>query len=94
MTYLVVFESVHQAIRSERLLRQAQLPAELIPTPREITASCGQSLRFETADLAGVTVLLQQAGVSYRGIFSADLARRLYECIQQGGVESGTIFRT
>ena len=53
-TYMIIaFSSTHQAIHFERLLLQ-NYAIELIPTPRELTASCGLSLKFEADDLSAI----------------------------------------
>jgi hypothetical protein len=46
---LIAFDSTHKAIHFERLLLN-HFAIELIPTPREITASCGLSLKYECDD--------------------------------------------
>jgi hypothetical protein len=48
--HVVVFKSVHHALRSEKLLKEAGVPHKLIPVPRHISTDCGICLRF-TADL-------------------------------------------
>ena len=56
---MITFNSTHQAIRFERIL----LPLyniELIPTPREVSASCGLSLKFEKADTKRILETLKQ----------------------------------
>lgn len=53
-TYMIIaFSSTHQAIHFERLLLP-KYAIELIPTPREVSASCGLSLKFETEDLPSI----------------------------------------
>lgn len=54
---LIVFESTHKAIRTERLLLD-QIKIDMIPTPREITASCGLTIQFEIADVTQAKALL------------------------------------
>ena len=44
--YIVSFNSTHHAIRLGKLLEEATIRATTLPTPREITASCGISIRF------------------------------------------------
>jgi len=46
--YIITFKSTHYAIMSERKLRDYKV--EMIPTPREISASCGLSIMFEVED--------------------------------------------
>ncbi|MHC1761811.1 MAG: DUF3343 domain-containing protein [Negativicutes bacterium] len=79
MNYLVVFESVHQAIRAEQILLKAGLRVELLPTPREISASCGQSLRFSADALETLLEILEQEKIVFRGSYSAHAEQRVYE---------------
>lgn len=41
---LITFPSVHYAIRAEKTLRDRGIECKTIPTPRDISASCGLSL--------------------------------------------------
>jgi len=50
---IIAFSSTHQAIHFERLLLHKHA-IELIPTPREVSASCGLSLKFEIEDLTAI----------------------------------------
>jgi len=50
---IIAFNSTHQAIHFERLLLK-HFEIELIPTPRDVSASCGLSLKFEAEDLLEV----------------------------------------
>ena len=43
--YVIVFDSTHHAIQTEKRLKD-NFQIEVIPTPREITASCGLSIKF------------------------------------------------
>ncbi|WZL73123.1 DUF3343 domain-containing protein [Clostridiaceae bacterium 35-E11] len=43
--YVIVFESTHHAIKTENMLK-SKFSIETIPTPREISASCGLSIKF------------------------------------------------
>ena len=63
MSQLVAFDSVHQAIRAERLLLKAGVAVELVPTPRELSSDCGFSLRFLPEDEAEVRQNLDRAGI-------------------------------
>lgn len=44
--YVIAFESTHYAIMIEKKLKD-RYDIQTIPTPREITASCGLSIRFK-----------------------------------------------
>ena len=76
---LVVFDSIHQALHAEKVLLKAGLCFEMIPTPREISASCGQSIAISAADLAAVTEVISREIIRYRGVYAADFQQRIYE---------------
>lgn len=48
--HVILFDSVHHALRSEKILKEAGIPHKLIPVPRHISSDCGICLRF-TIDL-------------------------------------------
>ena len=82
---LIVFDSIHQALRAEKTLSNAGVRFELIPTPREISASCGQSIAFWNEDESLVRQMLKVEKVPYRGIYSMDADRGVYEMLMQEG---------
>lgn len=57
--YMLSFNSTHDAIQAEKALKQ-HLPVQVIPTLRQVSQSCGISLRVEAADYASLTPLLHQ----------------------------------
>jgi hypothetical protein len=48
--HVILFDSVHHALRSEKILKGIGIPHKLIPVPRHISSDCGVCLRF-TANL-------------------------------------------
>ena len=49
--FILTFESTHNALATEKILRKKDIDVELIPTPREISAECGFTLVLENIDL-------------------------------------------
>lgn len=47
--YLIAFSSASHCIETEKKAKE-QFQVHIIPTPREITASCGMALRFQSTD--------------------------------------------
>jgi hypothetical protein len=45
---VVLFQSVHHALRAEKLLKEAGIPCKLIPIPRNLSSDCGVCLRFDS----------------------------------------------
>lgn len=58
---LLVFDSTHTALRSEELL--TGLGARMMPTLREISASCGISLRLPPGQRETAEARLHQSGL-------------------------------
>jgi len=65
---ILIFESVHKVLKAEQVLLKNQILHEIIPTPRDISSSCGISIRVNTAmvDVKAVHSLLQQNGIEGR----------------------------
>ncbi|MZQ74763.1 MAG: DUF3343 domain-containing protein [Peptoclostridium sp.] len=67
--YVVAFNSTHYAIKFEKILLEAGLKIMMIPSPREIIASCGLSIRFDKADMDIVLDKLKNSEVEINGVF-------------------------
>jgi len=69
-TYCVVaFNSTHHAIKGEKKLQDKGVKIKTIPTPREITASCGLSIRFEPDLLHEVKEIIDEDRLDIKGIY-------------------------
>lgn len=88
MTYLVAFDSTHQAMEMESWVKERGLSARLIPTPESITASCGLALKFEAPDLAAITRQLKETSnqTTVYQIILGEHNRKTYTVYQLGGV--------
>ena len=79
MTYIATFYSHFGAIRFKRLCRDAGIPAELMPVPRNLSSSCGTCVRYggETPcpaaqypeEVEQVVVVTEQG---YEGLYRAE----------------------
>ena len=79
MTYIATFYSHFGAIRFKRLCRDAGMPAELMPVPRNLSSSCGTCVRYggETPcpaaqypeEVEQVVVVTEQG---YEGLYRAE----------------------
>ena len=67
--YIVSFNSTHHAIRSEKIMEEIGLKIRTLPTPREIAASCGISIKFEFDKMEDVKKILADNNIEYRGLF-------------------------
>ena len=66
--YIVSFNSTHHAIRSDKLFGENGITSTTLPTPREITASCGISIRFLYKDIKDIKEILAANNIEYKGI--------------------------
>lgn len=48
--YLVAFDSTQQALLAEKRLKAEERVCKIIPTPREVDASCGISILTDNID--------------------------------------------
>lgn len=68
--YIVSFDSTHHAIRSEKIFIENNIKVSTLPTPREISSSCGISIRFSQNDIKNIKNLLEDNEILYNGIFN------------------------
>lgn len=59
-TYVIAFESTHAAMAADDALHD--IGRAMIPTPRQITASCGMALRLEASNDEDARVLVARLG--------------------------------
>jgi len=70
MTMLITFQSIHQAIKAERIVLQALVKAKFRPTPRELSVSCGLSMIFSAAEQEPFINLFMANGVVWNNLFA------------------------
>ena len=61
--YVLTFDSTHDAISSEKLLKEL-LPIKVVTTPRVISASCGIAIRVEEELFEKLKALLDEGRLS------------------------------
>jgi hypothetical protein len=82
---LISFASVHHAIKAEKLLTEAGVAVTALPTPREISISCGQCLLLAAKDQQQALAVLVQADVLWSKLYSRDQKQRVYELLSEYG---------
>lgn len=66
---VVTFNSTNHAIQGEKIFKDRNIEIKVIPTPREITASCGLSIRFDKRFLEEVLSCIQSTALNIKGIY-------------------------
>jgi hypothetical protein len=60
---VILFPSIHFALRAEKLIKQKGIPHKLIPVPRHLSSDCGVCLRIPWEKKEEVLSILSEAGV-------------------------------
>lgn len=68
---VVTFQSTHHAIGGEKIFKENGIGFKTIPTPREITLSCGLSIRFSLDQLEKVIDLYSNNKLAIKGIYKS-----------------------
>jgi hypothetical protein len=55
MSYLATFYTHYGAMRFHKYCKSHSITAKMMPTPRELSSSCGVCVRFESANNPNVT---------------------------------------
>jgi len=66
---IISFGSTHMAIKSEKLLLEKNIDIKIIPVPREITASCGLSLRINLDIYEMAKKILEENNIEFSGCY-------------------------
>ncbi len=61
---LIAFRSTHHALAAEKTLQGAKIDHIIIPTPKEISASCGLALKINLEECQQIIMLLKERGIS------------------------------
>jgi len=70
---VVSFFASEHAMRSERMLQRAGLPARLVPGPREVSPNCGVAVAFVCEQEPEVERALNESKIRFEAIHRFDL---------------------
>jgi hypothetical protein len=70
---VVSFFASEHAMRAERVLERADLPARLVPGPREVSPNCGVAVAFRWEDEPLVEEALQSKKIRFESIHRYEL---------------------
>jgi hypothetical protein len=66
---IVTFESTNFAMQTEAVLKTFEIRNQIIPTPREITLSCGLSIRTPIENFDKIVGLIDQEKIRNKSLF-------------------------
>lgn len=79
---IATFDNTHHALRFEKTLKENQIKLTVMPVPREVSASCGLSVKFSIENfdaIKGLTVDNEISVKKYYHIVLEDGKRRYLE---------------
>lgn len=66
---VLTFNSTHHTLSGEKIFKDNDIGFKTIPTPREITLSCGLSILFALEDLEKVKDLIKKDVLAIKGVY-------------------------
>ena len=67
---IITFDSVHHALKAERVLRDAGLNVAAVNVPRRLSSDCGIALKFDAAVETQIIKVITKDKIAYKGIYS------------------------
>ncbi|MFL0247276.1 DUF3343 domain-containing protein [Candidatus Clostridium stratigraminis] len=67
--YYILFPSYTYGLALEGLLRKEKIKYVIVPTPRELTVSCGVSIKYNKEDEEAIKKLVQDNAISIIGFY-------------------------
>ncbi|MGI6453703.1 MAG: DUF3343 domain-containing protein [Syntrophomonadaceae bacterium] len=66
---IFTFVSTSHALKAEKLMKEIKAAFEIIPTPREVSTSCGVSIKVRPDDFSSYYSLLTENRIKIEGAF-------------------------
>ncbi|MDY0236827.1 MAG: DUF3343 domain-containing protein [Gudongella sp.] len=67
---ILTFESTQHAIKAESDLVKAEIKTKTIPTPRDITLSCGLAIRVDLDDIDKIKELYDNGDLKFKNLYT------------------------
>jgi hypothetical protein len=61
---VLAFDSIHDVIRAEKILKEEGISCSLIPAPREIRSDCGMAIEVPAREFSRIEALQESLGAS------------------------------
>ncbi len=66
---LITFKSTQFALQGESIFKEEEIDFKTIPTPREVSHSCGLALLFAIDDLEDVEALIENKKIEIENLY-------------------------
>jgi predicted secreted protein len=68
MYKIILFDSTNYVMMAESILKDENVKMRVVPVPRDLSASCGVSIRIMAEDEPKVLEIFSKMGVTYKAI--------------------------
>lgn len=72
LEHYILFPSYTSGLALEKLLKQEKIKYTIVPTPRELTVSCGICIRFNKEDEERIVRIIEENSITTKGIHSLE----------------------
>lgn len=72
MKCVLLFSSVHQVMRTEKLLKEKGIEVDLIPVPRDISSDCGIAVELSRESEEKALLILRENKISLPECYTKD----------------------
>lgn len=66
---IISFQSANFAMQTEAVLKAESISLQIMPTPREITLSCGLSIKTSVDNLSKIQELVDENKIKIKGLY-------------------------
>jgi hypothetical protein len=67
--YFLSFDSTNYALKAENFLKTKNCSITIMPTPREVSASCGLSIKINDGDLEFTKRTILEGSLKVKGVY-------------------------
>ncbi|SHK57153.1 Protein of unknown function [Clostridium cavendishii DSM 21758] len=67
--YIMVFKNTNDAVRGEEILKNKSINMTMMPTPTQITQSCGICALFNEEELEKINNIIEDKKISFKNIY-------------------------
>jgi hypothetical protein len=66
---ILTFDSTHHAMRAESILKDEKISIKTIPTPRDITLSCGLAIKASVLDKERIIKMNEDKTLDFKNLY-------------------------
>jgi hypothetical protein len=63
---ILIFNSIHQVLKVESILKSMNIQVELIPVPKEIHSNCGMAVSMDNSDYSKAKSALFSKNINFK----------------------------